>query len=272
MAKSASTTVLVVVLIVIAIVIASVIGLFILVRFLEVRRKMRQDARVEAAKSVGNTKRNHRRRFSQTEYDLPRSDTKRFRRFSTDGGSQEDRWGHLLDDVDDLADDKERPLSSLENLQIESGPVTDSVAIDIFPSRSSTPIPTPTPTPPPDPTPTSTPTPSPSPTPSPIPIPIPTPSRNPSVSPRSTNRPISNSIPSPVVNLNRVTHIATNTSMPIETEAYRRRFIPEEDLMIVTPTDTIMQIVHAPVVVEREFPWSHPISVSGCTEDMTEEA
>lgn len=309
MAKSSSTNVLVVILVIVAIVIAFVIGLFLFIRFLEVRRKMSQDARVEAAKSVGNTKRNHRRRFSQTEYDLPRSDTLRTRRFSVDGGDQQDLWGDLLDDVDKLADDKDRPMSELENLQIDSYPTADyivtplsstpildsgsrrEVSVPVSQGKAKSPatdfILTPIPS-----------------TPSDSMRRHPTAggtnhvSEESATTPGRTNEivadPVVDSVVEPMLSTPMrnipVSGIATQSaytpmcsthhsrdidhserellSSSFETDFDRLRFLPEEDMMIITPADTIIQIVHEPVVVEREYPRSHPISV----DDMTEEA
>ncbi len=89
-----SKTVLTIVVICVAGLIATVVAIFIIVRFLEVRRRNRGDAAIQAGKSMGRDKR-HKRRFSQTEYDDLPSIKSRKRRFST--GEHSDVWGNLID-------------------------------------------------------------------------------------------------------------------------------------------------------------------------------
>ena len=96
--SSSSTVVLVVILIVVASIIAAVIAMFILVRFLEKRRKLRAEAIVQAGSTLNEGVRRRRRRFSETEYgNLPRVESKRVRRFS----AGEDHWAVTLRGVDE---------------------------------------------------------------------------------------------------------------------------------------------------------------------------
>ena len=103
--SDSSKTVLTIVVILVAGVIATAVGVFLTVRFLEKRRRLRGDAAIEAGKSMNKKNARHKRRFSQTEYDtVPLSDNVRKRRFST-GHDVGDRWGNLMDVT--LPDDDE---------------------------------------------------------------------------------------------------------------------------------------------------------------------